>query len=110
MADDNSGPVTLLLIDTHTMFREAIAACLALESDLALIGEASSWVEGLRKPALRRASVLLFGAHGPHERAADFMSCLTAGGFAGRVVVLDGGLAAGEADQLLHAGAAAVIC
>lgn len=47
MNSDSSAPIRILIVDDHIMIREALAALLALESDITIVGQAGTGAEAL---------------------------------------------------------------
>jgi two-component system nitrate/nitrite response regulator NarL len=59
------GPVRLMVVDDHTLFRRGMVALLASDSSLAVTGEASDAGEAVRKAATLQPDVILLDNHLP---------------------------------------------
>jgi DNA-binding NarL/FixJ family response regulator len=97
--------ISLLLVDDHALFREALAEKLGKESDMAVVGvcgsaaEALDMVRGGAQPSL----ILLDFDLGA-ERVFDFLTRVREGGFAGSILIVTAGVGGRQAVQLIQTG------
>ncbi|WP_312304190.1 response regulator, partial [Pulveribacter sp.] len=61
-------PITLFLIDDHTLLRRGLVALLGQHADLQVVGEAGDAGEALRLVPLLRPQVILLDNHLPGVR------------------------------------------
>src|SRR6185295_2774609 len=64
-------PIRIITVDDHPMLREGIAAVLASEADLVLVGEASNGREGLEQFRAHRPDVTLMDLQMPVMNGTD---------------------------------------
>ena len=56
----NPGPIRVLSVDDHPLLREAVAALVASQSDISLVGEASNGREAIEQFRIHRPDVTLW--------------------------------------------------
>ena len=100
--------IKLLLIDDHTLFREGLARLLAAESGLELVGSFPSTESALR--ALGRTSVdmVLLDFDLGEKNAFEFLRMFRQCGYEGRVLMVTGGMSAGDTSRALNEGVAGI--
>jgi two-component system nitrate/nitrite response regulator NarL len=64
-------PVTLLVVDDHTLFRRGLIALLALDEGLQVVGEAGDAAQALRLAPQLRPQVILLDNHLPGVMGVD---------------------------------------
>jgi DNA-binding NarL/FixJ family response regulator len=84
----NPGPIRVLSVDDHPLLREAVAALLAAQSDVALVAEASNGREAIEQFRTHRPDVTLMDLQMPVMNGLDAMIVIR-GEFPGaRIIVL----------------------
>lgn len=63
--DDPVDPISVLLVDDHTLFRSGIRSLLQRHADFAVVGEASDGVEGVKRAKQLRPDVVLLDLNMP---------------------------------------------
>ncbi|AVP56258.1 response regulator [Pulveribacter suum] len=81
-------PITLFLIDDHTLLRRGLVALLAQHEDLHVVGEAGDAAEALRLLPQKKPQVILLDNHLPGVRGVDAIADLREASPASRVVML----------------------
>jgi DNA-binding NarL/FixJ family response regulator len=72
--------IRVLLVDDHPVVREGVAAVLARERDLAVVGEAGTVAEALRLAAALRPDVVLLDLRLPDADAVEAVASLASDG------------------------------
>ncbi len=97
--------ISLLLVDDHALFREALAEKLGKEPDMAVVGVCGSAAEAL---ALVRGgvqpSLILLDFDLGTERVFDFLTRVRECGFAGSILIVTAGVGGRQAVQLIQTG------
>lgn len=83
-----SAPITLFLIDDHTLLRRGLVALLSQQADLRVVGEAGDAGEALRMLPAMRPDVILLDNHLPGVRGVDAIAGLREASPDSRVVML----------------------
>ena len=98
-------PISLLLVDDHALFREALAEKLGKVPDMAVAGVCGSAAEALEllRHGVQPGLILLDFDLGA-ERVFDFLTRLRQQGFAGAILVVTAGVGGRQAVQLIQAG------
>lgn len=81
-------PVSLLVVDDHTLFRRGLIALLALDDGLLVVGEASDAAEALRLAQRLQPQVILLDNHLPGVMGVDAIQGLREVAPASRVLML----------------------
>ncbi|WP_312757209.1 response regulator [Pulveribacter sp.] len=84
----NPAPITLFLIDDHTLLRRGLVALLGQHADLQVVGEAGDAGEALRLVPLLRPQVILLDNHLPGVRGVDAIAGLREASPDSRIVML----------------------
>jgi len=63
--DTNNKPISVLLVDDHTLFRSGIRSLLQRNPDFAVVGEAADGVEGIKRAKQLRPDVVLLDLNMP---------------------------------------------
>lgn len=83
-----SAPITLLLVDDHTLFRRGLKALLAQDERFAVAAEAADVGEALRCLQRERPDVILLDNHLPGVRGVDAIPALREAAPGARVLML----------------------
>ena len=83
-----SAPITLFLIDDHTLLRRGLVALLGQHADLRVVGEAGDAGQALRLLPVLRPDVILLDNHLPGVRGVDAIADLREASPASRVIML----------------------
>ena len=81
-------PITLFLIDDHTLLRRGLVALLSQHGDLRVVGEAGDAAEALRLLPQLRPDVILLDNHLPGVRGVDAIAGLREASRGSRVLML----------------------
>ena len=81
-------PITLFLIDDHTLLRRGLVALLGQHADLRVVGEAGDAGQALRLLPVLRPDVILLDNHLPGVRGVDAIADLREASPASRVIML----------------------
>ena len=81
-------PITLFLIDDHTLLRRGLVALLSQYGDLCVVGEAGDAAEALRLLPQLRPDVILLDNHLPGVRGVDAIAGLREASQGSRVIML----------------------
>lgn len=63
--DTNTKPISVLLVDDHTLFRSGIRSLLQRNADFTVVGEAADGVEGIKRAKQLRPDVVLLDLNMP---------------------------------------------
>lgn len=106
---ETPGPIRILVVDDHTLFRESVARLLAAEPGFEIAGHCASAGEALRMVARAPVDVVLLDYDLGDAKGIDFLSQAKDAGFAGRVLVVTAGVSALEAAELIRQGIAGIL-
>ena len=81
-------PLTLLVVDDHTLFRRGLIALLSQDAGLSVLGEAGDAAEALRLAPVLRPDVILLDNHLPGVKGVDAIAGLREASPASRVLML----------------------
>jgi len=103
------GPIRVLTVDDHALIREGIAALIANQKDMSLVGEASNGREGVEQFRLHRPDVTLMDLQMPEMNGIDALIAIRSEFPEARIIVLT--TYAGDAlcKRAMKAGAQAYI-
>ena len=104
----HAGPMNLLLIDDHDMFREGLVRMLERESDMNVIAHCGTSREALALLNPRIHMVLL-DVDLADERALGFIEAARKSGYDGLILIVTAGISSHEAVRLLQAGAIGIL-
>ena len=99
----------ILLIDDHSLFREAIARLLGGESDFELVGECSTVDEGVAIVAKTPVDMVLLDINLGLQQGGAFLGLSRAAGFQGKILVVTAGVSRVEAKRLLDRGCSGIV-
>jgi two-component system nitrate/nitrite response regulator NarL len=105
MSAEPGGPVRLMVVDDHTLFRRGLVALLASDSSLAVIGEASDAGEAVRKAASLQPDVILLDNHLPGVTGIQALPGLKDAAPGARVILLTVSEDTGDLQAALRGGA-----
>ena len=98
----------LLLVDDHTLFRESLGRLLASESDLEIAGQCGRGVEALALLAPNPPDLVLLDFHLPDGDGAKFIQSARQAGYAGKILIVTGGIDAQASTEVLRLGISGV--
>lgn len=99
------GPIRVLSVDDHPLFREGVAALLAGQSDLALVAEAANGREAVEQFRQHRPDVTLMDLQMPEMNGVEAMMAIREEFPSARIVVLTTYLGDAQVLRALEAGA-----
>ena len=85
---DGSSPIRVLVVDDHPLVREGIAGLLAIQSDMTLVGEASTGREAIQQFRTHRPDVTLMDLQMPEMNGIDALMSIRHESPDARVIVL----------------------
>lgn len=84
----NNKPITVLVVDDHTLFRRGLIALLGQEDGVEVVGEAADASEALRAAQRLQPDLILLDNHMPGMRGVDLLPELRQSVPASRVLML----------------------
>jgi len=99
----------ILLIDDHSLFREAIARLLGAEPDFEVVSECATVEEGLNYLQSADADVVLLDINLGLQQGGAFLNLAWQQGFGGKVLVVTAGVSKIEAARLMERGCSGII-
>ena len=99
----------IVLIDDHSLFREAIARLLGAEPDFEVTGECATVEEGLSHLRSQNADVVLLDINLGLQQGGAFLNLAWEQGFKGKVLVVTAGVSKIEAARLMERGCSGII-
>jgi DNA-binding NarL/FixJ family response regulator len=99
----------ILLIDDHSLFREAIARLLGGEPDFQVVGECTTVEEGLSLLPEANADVVLLDINLGLQQGGAFLNLAWAQGFLGKILVVTAGVSKIEAARLVERGCSGIV-
>lgn len=98
-------PITVLLVDDHTLFRSGIRSLLQRHSDFAVVGEAADGVEGIKRAKQLRPDVVLLDLNMPGMSGLETLQLLLQDCPSAAVILLTVSEEAEDLTAALQAGA-----
>jgi len=99
----------ILLIDDHSLFREAIARLLGREGDFEIVGECGTVDEGIKVLRSSAVDVVLLDIDLGLQQGGAFLPLARDAGFKGKILVVTAGVSRLEAGRLVERGCAGII-
>jgi DNA-binding NarL/FixJ family response regulator len=99
----------ILLIDDHSLFREAIARLLGRESDFEIVGECATVEEGITVLKSNAVDVVLLDINLGLQQGGAFLPLARQAEFKGKILVVTAGVSRLEAGRLVERGCAGII-
>ena len=99
----------ILLIDDHSLFREAIARLLGGEPDFEVVGECATLEEGLALLPAANVDLVLLDINLGLQQGGAFLPLAWAQGFSGKVLVVTAGVSKFEAARLMERGCSGIV-
>ena len=99
----------ILLIDDHSLFREAIARLLGREPDFEIVGECATVDEGVEVLKKMPVDVVLLDINLGLQQGGAFLPMARDAGFRGKILVVTAGVSKLEAGRLVERGCAGII-
>jgi DNA-binding NarL/FixJ family response regulator len=99
----------ILLIDDHSLFREAIARLLGRESDFEIVGECATVEEGISVLKSNPVDVVLLDINLGLQQGGAFLPLARQAEFKGKILVVTAGVSRLEAGRLVERGCAGII-
>ena len=99
----------ILLIDDHSLFREAIARLLGRESDFEIVGECATVEEGIAVLKSNPVDVVLLDINLGLQQGGAFLPLAKQAEFKGKILVVTAGVSRLEAGRLVERGCAGII-
>ncbi len=98
----------LLLVDDHTLFRESLGRLLDSEPDLEIAGQCSRGEEALAFLAHDAPDLVLLDFHLPDGDGTKFIQSARQAGYAGKILIVTGGIDAQASTEVLRLGISGV--
>jgi DNA-binding NarL/FixJ family response regulator len=105
----DTGPIRILSVDDHPVFRKGIVTILAVESDMSLVAEASNGREAIQQFRAHRPDVTLMDLQMPEMGGLDAMIAIRGEFPEARVIVLTTYTGDAQALRALKGGARAYL-
>ena len=102
-------PIRILLIDDHSLFREAIARLLGAEPDFQVVGEAATVEDGIHAIKSAPVDIVLLDINLGLQQGGAFPGLARSEGFAGKILVVTAGVSKMEAARLLQRGCSGIL-
>jgi len=102
-------PIRILTVDDHPLLREGVAALVATQSDMKVVGEASDGREAIEEFRKRRPDITLMDLHLPQMNGIDAIIAIRAEFPEARIIVLTTYRGDVEVLRALKAGARAYL-
>ncbi len=101
--------IRILMIDDHSLFREAIARMLAGQPDFQVVGECATVEDGIRILRETPVDIVLLDINLGLQQGGAFLNLAREENFAGKVLVVTAGVSRFEATRLLQRGCAGIV-
>jgi len=87
-SDPGKRPISILLVDDHPMLREGVAAVIALQPDMRLVGEAANGIEAIELFRQTLPDVVLMDLQMPQMGGVEAIKAIRAESPSARILVL----------------------
>ena len=101
-------PIRILLVDDHSLLRDALSRILAEEPDFSVAGGCASVEEALRIVACTDVDIVLLDINLETIQGGAFLNRAAAAGYRGKVLVVTAGVSERQAAWLLHGGCSGI--
>ena len=108
MSELPSGPIRILIVDDHTLFRESVARLLGAEVGFDVVGHSASISEALRALTDKVVDIVLLDFDLGGEKGLDLLRAARERGFRGKVLIVTAGIDRRRAAELIESGVAGV--
>jgi two-component system nitrate/nitrite response regulator NarL len=98
-------PITVLLVDDHTLFRSGVRSLLQRNPRFAVVGEASDGVDGIKRAMQLRPDVILLDLHMPGMTGVETLQLILQGWPQAAVIMLTVSEEGEDLARALQAGA-----
>ena len=105
---ESAGPIAILIVDDHSLFRESLARLLDRESDFDVVGHVESIDEAFAILRKRRVDLVLLDFDLGQRDGIDFMYQAGQSGVQAKVLIVTAGIQLDEATALIRAGISGV--
>lgn len=102
-------PTRILLIDDHSLFREAVARLLGGEPEFEVVGQCATVEEGLGVLRSNPADIVLLDINLGSQQGGAFVPQARALGYSGKILVVTAGVSKVEAERLMRRGCAGIV-
>jgi DNA-binding NarL/FixJ family response regulator len=99
----------ILMIDDHSLFREAVARLLGGQPDFEIAGECATVDEGIEVLKEKPVDVVLLDINLGLQQGGAFLTLAREEGFDGKILVVTAGVSKFEAARLLQRGCSGII-
>ncbi|MFK3741474.1 response regulator [Massilia sp. TN1-12] len=103
--DAPTEPITVLLVDDHTLFRSGVKSLLQRNSRFTVVGEASDGVDGVKRAIQLRPDVILLDLHMPGMSGVETLQLILQGWPEAAIIMLTVSEEADDLATALQAGA-----
>ena len=103
--EDTPKPISVLLVDDHTLFRSGIRSLLQRNTEFTVVGEASDGVEGIKRAKQLQPDVVLLDLNMPGMSGVETLQLLLQDCPHAAVIMLTVSEEAEDLTTALHAGA-----
>ena len=100
--------IRILLVDDHSLLRDALSRVLAGESDFCVAGECASVEEALGIVTSTKVDMVLLDINLENEQGGTFLNRAGAAGYHGKILVVTAGVGEREAAWLLQKGCSGI--
>jgi two-component system nitrate/nitrite response regulator NarL len=102
-------PTRILLIDDHSLFREAIARLLGGVAEFEVVAQCATVEEGLGALRSSPVDIVLLDINLGSQQGGAFPQQAHAAGYAGKILVVTAGVSKIEADRLMQLGCSGIV-
>ena len=103
------GPIRILSVEDHPVFREGLSTIIGSQADMLLVAQATNGVEAMEEFRRHRPDVTLMDLRLPGTNGTDTLIAIRGEFPQARIIILTTSDSDGEIQRALRAGAAAYI-